>query len=154
MEIASIQFKAHGTIICRDTYERIIPNHLADIQKYPKQILKCFEEGGFTVNINGERWHAVALDEAHEMCVNEDLKSAVIHPTTSYLQKTTLFFNYRIKTPKNIVHQLFPERTNKYIQSNTILDSTKQAGQRQCNILKMCSEIRKYELVSTDDLGN
>ena len=37
------------------------------------------------LHITGQRWCAVALDEVYEMCINEELKAAVIHHTTSYL---------------------------------------------------------------------
>lgn len=115
------------------------PNHLADIQKYPQEILRCFEAGGFTVNINRQRWHSVALDEAHEMCINKDLKGAIVRPTTAYLQKTSLFYNYRIKAYKHFIQQLFPK---KCVPLNTILDSSLQSIQQEKNFLQMCSEIK------------
>lgn len=138
----------------RDFYERKIPYHLADIELFPPEVLKCLKNGGFTVSITGQRWCAVALDEAHEMCINKDLKAAVIRPTKSYLQKTTLFFNYRIKAYKNIIHELFPERDIKQTTSNTIIDSSPQTCHSEENIKQMCLFIRTKNLFVTSPTTN
>ena len=89
----------------RTTYQRLIPIHLADIQKFPPKILQCLKKG-FTVSIKGEKGHAIALDEAHETL---DLKMAISYP---YIQKTSLFMKYRITAHKALVNQLFPPQVN------------------------------------------
>jgi len=129
----------------RDYYERILPYHLADIELFPPEVLKCLRNGGFTVSITRQQFCAVALDEAHEMCVNKDLKAAITRPTKPYLQKTTLFLNCRIKAFKNIIDELFPEKNTKHTSNPTILDSTPQA---QENIRQMCSLIRNNKLLT------
>ena len=53
-----------------DTYEKIIPKHLAHLKQYPAYVTECLEAGGFTVSITGRKWHSVAFDKAHEMCIN------------------------------------------------------------------------------------
>ena len=63
------------------TYQRLIPHHLADLLTFPDCALQSLEQGAFTVNILGTKGHAVALDEAHEMCVNKDMKNALVHPS-------------------------------------------------------------------------
>ena len=132
-----------------DFYERIIPHHLADIQQFPPIVLSCLATGGFTVRITGQRRSAVALDEAQEMCINKDLKSAIVRPTGTkvYLQKTALFFNYRIKAYRTLIHQLFPERFISHIQTNNITDSTPQAHHREENIKEMSSLIQTNKLL-------
>ena len=75
----------------RPSYSKILPNHLADIQSYPTDLLGCLRAGGFTVKFTG---HAVALDEAHEMGINRDMKMK--RPTQTYIKKMTHFFSYRI----------------------------------------------------------
>ena len=90
----------------RPCYQKLIPNHLADIECYDDQILQCFRAGGFTAKVKGGLGHAIALDEAHEMCINRDLKMAVVRPTRPYLLKTNYFFGYRIKAQKQSCFQL------------------------------------------------
>ena len=76
------------------------------------------------MNVTGRRFHAVAFDEAHEMCINKDMKGAVTHPTHAYLQKTSLFFNCRIKAFKNLIYILFPEKFKGSEHHTTIIDDT------------------------------
>ena len=40
----------------------------------PRDVLKFFESGAFVCSITGKHMRSVALDEAHEMLVNKDLK--------------------------------------------------------------------------------
>ena len=81
----------------RPCYQKLIPSHIADIECYDSQIVECFKKGGFTVKVKGGLGHAIALDEAHEMCVNRDMKMAVVRPTQAYLKKTNFFFPIGLK---------------------------------------------------------
>ena len=140
-------------VLDRSTYKRIIPNHLADITEFPSTILQCLKSGGFTVNISGNNWHGVALDEAHEMCINKDLKGAVVRPTNAYLQKTTLFFNERIRAFKNLQQQLFPEKHTTNTQPISTFTDTKISHQEE-NIRQMCAEIKKHKLFQLQQTTN
>jgi len=93
----------------RPSYQKIIPQHLADILTYPEKIRQCFECGAFVVSIKNRPGHSVALDECHEMRINKDMNSAIVRPTKPYLQKTLHFFSYRVAAYKNMLAQLFPE---------------------------------------------
>ena len=93
----------------RTYYERLIPAHLSDIQTYPKTTIKYFENGGFTISLNGNAGHSVALDEAHEMSINEDFKLAITRPTQAYLQKMSVYLRYRVAQHKNLINELLSQ---------------------------------------------
>ena len=96
--------------------------------------------------LSEKEWDSVALDEAHEMCINKDLKGAVVRPTEAYLQKTSLFFNYRIKAYKNLCKQLFPEKAANE-KDPGITDKSMQALKREQNIAHMCIELLNSAIV-------
>ena len=130
----------------RPCYQRLIPNHIADVESYPVEIKKCFEAGGFTVKLRNGIGHAVALDEAHEVCINRDMKMAVTRPTTAYLQKTMFFFSYRIKAHKQFISQLFPTN-NETNEVKTIFDYSTTTKHWEENVMKMRSVVQKHNML-------
>lgn len=55
--------------------------------KMPPDVIHFFESGAFVCSITGKQMHSVALDEAHEILVNKDLKTTVIRPSKEYLDR-------------------------------------------------------------------
>ena len=73
----------------RDHYQKKLPYHFADLLSFPQNIMDCLKSA-WTVSLKGNRGHNVALDEAHEMCINKDLKGE-------------LLFGYRFLSPQDIL---------------------------------------------------
>ena len=147
LRVASLKSMAPlFTAYDRPCYQKLVPNHIADIECYPDQLLECFRAGGFTVKVKGGIGHATALDEAHEMCVNRDLKMAVVRPTYAYLKKTNFFFSYRIKAQTQLASQLFPA-TDMPTQRPQLMDTTASTKCWNDNVLNMRSMMVKHELL-------
>ncbi len=75
----------------------------------PERIRHCFEQGRFVCNIKGNKFSAVALDEAHEMLVNKDIKTTVVRPSPEYLNKMMYYYPVRAQSFEVLKDQLFPE---------------------------------------------
>ena len=72
----------------RPHYQKLIPCHLNEILMMPQEVIQHFESGAFVCNVTGSSVCSVALDEAHEMLVNKDLKTTVVRPTKEYINRT------------------------------------------------------------------
>ena len=90
----------------RTYYLKIIPQHLEDMLKCPRYILKQFESGGFVVSVTGTQWSSVALDEAHEMLINKDIKGCLVRVSQEYLSRITPFLTYQAQLVKNFNNQV------------------------------------------------
>ena len=72
-------------------YQKLIPNHLRDLAKMPRDVLRFLESGAFVCSITGKYMRSVALDEAHEMLVNKDLKT-IVRPSKEYINRMLYYF--------------------------------------------------------------
>ena len=115
------------------TYRKVVPQHLADCLLLPLDILQCFEQGNFSASITGRPWHMVALDELHEMLINKDRKSAVIHPTIEFLSSQSLYFPFRSSVLRNIKEKLQINREGDYSSSEIV---TKTETSKPLKMLK------------------
>ena len=69
-----------------------------------------FRQGAFVLSICGRPWHSVAIYESHEMLINKDCKSSIIHPLPDYINRITQHIPYRSKGIKNLQKELFPTK--------------------------------------------
>ena len=79
----------------RPHYQKLIPNHLRDIAKMPRDVLKFLESGAFACCVSGKHMRSVALDEAHEMLMNKDLNTTVVRPSKEYLDYMLYYYLVR-----------------------------------------------------------
>ena len=115
----------------------------------PKEVLSNLQQGGFTVSILGRQCHSIAIDEAHEMCINREYKVFVTRPSADYINRIALFLPIRAKAMKNAEKELFPERKNKIINEITTIQSTESESKKlEGNI---CSMLQKQ---GTSTLAN
>ena len=75
LRVAAIKtIAALYTAFDRPNYQKLIPQHIIDMLTIPDTILSHLRNGGFTVSIRGRPCHSVAIDKAHEMCINKECK--------------------------------------------------------------------------------
>ena len=76
----------------RPHYQKLIPNHLRDLANMPNDVMKFLESGAFVCSVTGKHMRSVALDEAHEMLVNKDLKTTIVLPSKEYLDRMLYYY--------------------------------------------------------------
>ena len=113
---------------------------IADILQLPEPILKSFSEGGFVVSCTGRPWHCVAVDEAHEMCINKSCKTAIVHPTEDYIHRIAKYIPYRNKCLENLQQQLFPDEKQAQSKNPSLYSTNAQTKKHHSNVeaIKEC----------------
>lgn len=87
-------------------YARLLPYHIADLKNFTAGIIKKFEEGAFVVNISGRNIHSQGLDEAHESCINREVKGAMTTFSSSALSKLVHYLPHRATVLTNLKNEL------------------------------------------------
>lgn len=128
------------TAFDRLNYMKILPQHFAEVTALPEEIRHCFVMGEFVCNISGGKMHAVALDEAHEMLVNKDIKTSVVRPSKEYLNRIMYYYPIRSKLCKKLKEQL-PFCGNIQQEAASIFDSTPHALRREENVVNMQAKL-------------
>ena len=98
------------TAFDRNIYQRLIPQHLADVLSLPEPVLRHLQNGSFSVRFNSTEWHAVALDECHEMKINRDAKLAIVRPSKERMTFLSQYMGFQANCVRNLTSQLFQKK--------------------------------------------
>lgn len=151
LRVASIKsMAAVFTAFDHLTYQKVISQHLEDIATMPAPIIAMFRQGAFVVSVTGRPWHSVAIDESHEMLINKDCKTSIIHPIPDYISRIAQHLPYRSKATKNLQSQFFPPRVQK--KNNIATPYTTKPNDFKCELnvgsLVTCSLIKEADMLS------
>ena len=133
LRVASIKsMAALFTAFDHTTYQNVISQHLEDIAKMPAPIIAMFRQGAFVVSITGRPWHSVAIDESHDMLINKDCKTSIIHPLPDYINRIAQHTPHRSKAIKNFKTNCFQHKYNKISTPYTTNTNDMKCEQNIC----------------------
>ena len=107
-------------------------------------VLRHLEQGCFSVRLTSTVWHAVGLDECHEMQINKDTKMAVVQPSEPKKKNLSNHLPFQAACIKSLQEQLFPERIEHVPQFSH--RPTSQDRKSGLNIERMRAAISKHGL--------
>ena len=114
----------------------------------PGDVLRFFESGTFVCSIKGKLMHSVALDEAHEMCINKDLKTTIVRPTKEYLDRILYYYPVRVLVLKAMKHQTLIDADTQAITK--VFDTSPHSLKVEENIQCMASQIGQSNCLLKD----
>ena len=120
--------------------------HFAEVASLPNVARQCLSRGRFVCNIRSSKMHAAALDEAHEILVNKDIKTYVVRPSKKYLNK--IMYYYCVRSKKK---QLKEQLSLRCVQEKppSIFDSTPHAAMCEENSDSMESKLLDLNVLHT-----
>ena len=97
----------------------------------------------------GRAWHSVAVDEAHEMCINKDCKTSIVRPTPDYISRVANYIPLRTKCLQNLRNQIFPEENDHKADTTPTSFLTTNANDRKTatNVRAQISAIKSAGLL-------
>ena len=131
----------------RPHYQKLIVQHLSDLLVMPKEILEHLQSGKFVASLSGRPGHSVATDEAHEMKINKDLKSAIVRTSTENMNRLSLHLGHRAKMIDNLKAQLAKHQPTS-MPNNSTLPTTKEPDLKSVdNIRSMLAKVQSGVLL-------
>ena len=113
----------------------------------PKEILEHLQSGKFVASLSGRPGHSVTIDEAHEMKINKDLKSAIVRPSTENMNRLSLYLGHRAKMIDNLKAQSAKHQPTS-MPNNSTLQTTKEPDLKSVdNIRSMLAKVQSGVLL-------
>ena len=125
----------------RPHYQKLIPNHLRDLAKMPSDVMKFLESGAFVCSITGKHMRSVALDEAHEMLVNKDLKTTIVRPSKEYLDRMLYYYPVRSLVLNAVKKSVLLDLDGTKNDKISVFDVAQQSIKREENINCMMTKV-------------
>ena len=89
----------------RQNYSYLIPCHLSQLHSLPEYVLDHFKRGAFVSSLTGANFSQVALDEAHEMLINKDVKTAFSEHLPQHVEKISATLECQAQLVNNLEKQ-------------------------------------------------
>lgn len=131
----------------RPHYQKLIPCNLHEVLLMPQEVIEHFESGAFVCSVTGSSVRSVALDEAHEMLVNKDLKTTVVRPTREYIDRIIHYYPVRAQALKALKQQALldgPGQSTKV----SIFNTSPHAVKVEENVAAMMIKLKSANLLN------